>query len=48
MSDVGHLISAANLIALDKGGAKIRPIAIGVVMRRFTTKSLMPASIAEA
>ena len=47
-SDVGHLISAANLIALDKGGAKIRPIAIGVVMRRLITKSLMPTSIDEA
>ena len=43
--DIGHLISAAILIALDKGGAKIRPIAIGVVMRRLVTKSLMPTSI---
>ena len=47
-SDVGHLISAANLIALDKGGANIRLIAIGVVIRRLITKSLVPASISEA
>lgn len=42
------MISTANLIALDKGGAKFRPIAIGVDMRRLITKDLMPASIAEA
>ena len=46
--DVGHLISAANLISLDKGGTKIRPIAIGVVMRRLITKALIPTSIGEA
>ena len=46
--NAGHLISAANLIALDKGGARIRPIAIGVVMRRLITKAIMPTSIGEA
>lgn len=47
-SEVRLLISFANLITIDKGGSKIRPIAIGVVMRRLITKSLMPASTSEA
>lgn len=47
-SNASHLISAANLISFDKGGAKIGPIAIGVYMRRLITKSLMLASIIEA
>lgn len=45
--NVSHLISASKLIALDKGGEKNRPIAIGVVMRCFIPKALMPASITE-
>lgn len=42
------LLSAANLISLDKGEEKIRPIAIGIVLRHLVTKFLMPTEIAEA
>lgn len=42
------LLSAATLILLDKGARKIRPIAIGIVLRRLVTKALMPKAIAEA
>lgn len=44
-SDINHLISAANLIAHDKGVAKIRPIAFGAVVGRFITNFLISASI---
>lgn len=44
--NVSNLISA--VVTLEKGEAKIRPIAIGVIMRRLITEILMPASISEA
>lgn len=43
-----HLIFAANLIALDKFGAKNKPIVIGVFMRSLNTKVFMPTLITEA
>ena len=45
---MGHILSAANLLALDKGEGRIRPIAIGVVLRRLVTKVLMPLANKEA
>lgn len=41
LPDISHLITAANLIALDKGAAKIRSIPIGGVMGRLIINSLM-------
>lgn len=45
---VGHLLSAANLIPLDKKETRVRPISIGIVLRRLVTRSLMPKTVAEA
>lgn len=47
-SDVSRMTSPTNLISLGKGGAKIRPMAIILGMRRLITNYLMPVSISEA
>lgn len=46
--DVSRLISAANLIALYKGGTRIGPIAIGVFMKRLITNFFMLGSISDS
>lgn len=43
-----HILSAANLIPLEKGAALIRPIVIGIVLRYLLTRALMPEAISEA
>lgn len=45
-SSVAQFISAASLVAEDRGGGKPRPIAIGNVLRCLTAKVLLPEAIA--
>lgn len=45
---VSYLLSAENLLPLDKGDDKVRPIAIGIILRRLATRSLIPDAVAES
>lgn len=45
---VSHVLSAANLIPLEKRESRVRPISFGIVLRRLVTRSLMPSAIAES
>lgn len=45
---VSLVLSAVTLIPLDKGAAKLRPIAIGIILRRLETRVLITTVIAEA
>lgn len=45
---VSRLLSVSNLIPLDKGEAIVQPIAIGIVLRRLSTRALMSAAVEEA